>query len=126
MSKKRTREKALFPEFECLGCGEVYEYNPSVVVKSTDLGEGKIAHVVKCPHCGGERDLTGIYGRISDIASYVELLIDISRKLNIDKEEFWAIYSQQDEVHRRKMLMENLDKIDLDCVRMDRKILHHG
>ncbi|MDI6889229.1 MAG: hypothetical protein QMC78_06065 [Methanocellales archaeon] len=125
MNEIRTREKALFPEFECPNCGELYEYNPSVVVKSTDLGDGKIAHVVKCPHCGDERDLTDIYGKISDIASYVELLIDINRKLSIDKEEFWAVYSQQNEVHRRKMLMENLDKIDLDRVRMARKILHH-
>lgn len=126
MNKKRIREEALFPEFECLNCGETYEYSPSVVVKSTDLGDGKIAHMVKCPHCSYEWDLTEVYGKISDIASYVELLMDISRKLSIDKEEFWAVYSQQDEVHRRKMLIENLGKIDLDCVKMARNVPYHG
>jgi len=30
----------------------------------------------------------------------------------VNKEEFWRIYSQQDEANRRKMLMEDLDKID--------------
>jgi len=30
----------------------------------------------------------------------------------VNKEEFWTIYSQQDEANRRKMLMEDLDKVD--------------
>jgi len=126
VKKKRTSNKAMFPEFECLNCGKVYEYSPSVVVRSTDLGEGKIAHVVKCPHCDNEWDLTGVHCRISNIASYIELLLDINRKLRIDKEAFWTVYAQQDEVHRRKMLMENLNKVELDCVGMTRNVLHHG
>jgi hypothetical protein len=31
----------------------------------------------------------------------------------MNKEEFWVTYSQRDEANRRKMLMEDLNKVNL-------------
>jgi len=118
MGMERINDEALFTELRCPNCGRVYEYAPSVVVKGIDLGDNKVAHVVKCPHCKHERNLTNVYDELSDIASYVELLMDIGRKVCIDRDEFWAVYSQQDELHRRKMLT------DLDVI-IGRRVISH-